>query len=147
MSPAGERDPVVAAARLVLLDALEALGPLREAMILVGAQAVYLHTGSSTLAIAEYTRDADLAIDTRTIPPEPKLDTVLASAGFERGGQPGTWLSSRRTSAEDPIPVDFLVAEALAGRPGRRSAVVPGQPANSARQVRGLEGALIDNDL
>jgi hypothetical protein len=46
-----------------------------------------------------------------------------------------------------PVPVDFLVAEAMAGRPGRRGAHVPGQPENSARQVRGLEGVLVDNDV
>lgn len=45
------------------------------------------------------------------------------------------------------MPVDFLVAEAMAGRPGRRAAYVPGQPENSARQVRGLEGVLVDNDV
>ena len=51
----------VAKARLVLLDALEALGEQRDAMILVGAQAVYLRTGDVSLAVSEYTRDADLA--------------------------------------------------------------------------------------
>lgn len=34
-------------ARRVLLDALDALGPQIEAVVLVGAQAVYLHTGRS----------------------------------------------------------------------------------------------------
>lgn len=147
MSAAGGLDPIVIAARLVLLDALEAVGSQRDALILVGAQAVYLHTGPSTLAVAEYTRDADLAIDTERIASEPKLDAVLDAAGFVRGDQPGTWTSTRRTSKQDPVPVDFLVAETVAGRPGRRSANVPGQPEHSARQVRGLEGALVDHDV
>jgi hypothetical protein len=147
MSPAGELDPVVIAARLVLLDALEAVGTQRSALILVGAQAVYMRAGPGTLAIAEYTRDADLAIDTERIGSDPQLDEVLREAGFEKSDQPGTWTSSRHTSNESPVPVDFLVAEATAGRPGRRAAVVPGQPENSARQVRGLEGVLVDNDI
>lgn len=41
----GEPDPQYVAARAVLLDALEALGPQRDAVIVVGAQAIYLHTG------------------------------------------------------------------------------------------------------
>jgi hypothetical protein len=37
-------------ARRVLLDALDTLGPHRDAVVLVGAQAVYLHTGDGDLA-------------------------------------------------------------------------------------------------
>ncbi len=147
MSQPGENDPVVIVARLVLLDALEAIAGQRDAVILVGAQAVYMHTGRAALAVAEYTRDVDLAIDVERIASEPKLAEALAAAGFRKGDQPGTWLTARRTSAEDPVPVDFLVAEAVAGRPGRRATTVPGQPENTARQVRGLEGALVDNDI
>jgi len=39
-------------ARQVLLDALEALGAHRDAIVLVGAQAVYLHVGDADLAVA-----------------------------------------------------------------------------------------------
>ena len=39
-------------ARRVLLDALEALHDQRNALILVGAQAIYLHAGDADLAIA-----------------------------------------------------------------------------------------------
>ena len=56
-------DELYVIARQVLLDALEALGPHRDATILVGAQAIYLHTGDAELAVAEYTTDADLALD------------------------------------------------------------------------------------
>jgi hypothetical protein len=45
-----ERDPQVVSARRALLDALDALGPHRDAVILVGAQAIYLHTGSAEVA-------------------------------------------------------------------------------------------------
>ena len=147
MSLAGELDRIVVASRLVLLDALEAHGGQRHALILVGAQAVYLRVGRSSLAVAEYTRDADLAIDIGRVVPEPLIGDAQEGAGFAKGEQPGTWISTRRSSEDEPIPVDFLVAEAMAGRPGRRAANVPGQPENSARQVRGLEGVLIDNDI
>ena len=40
-------DELYVIARRVLLDALEALGPHRDATILVGAQAIYLHTGDA----------------------------------------------------------------------------------------------------
>jgi hypothetical protein len=41
------------AARRVLLDALEALGTLRKA-VLVGAQAIYLHVGEGDLAVRTF---------------------------------------------------------------------------------------------
>lgn len=50
------------AARSVLLDALGGLGPHRDAVVLVGAQAVYLHTGNADFATAPTTTDADLAL-------------------------------------------------------------------------------------
>ena len=40
-------------ARRVLLDALEALGEHRGTTILVGAQAIYRHTGAAGLVVAE----------------------------------------------------------------------------------------------
>lgn len=36
--------------------------PKRKAVILIGAQAIYLHAGSIELAVAEYATDADIAI-------------------------------------------------------------------------------------
>jgi hypothetical protein len=44
-------DPEYIAARRVLLDALEALGAHRKAVVLVGAQAIYLHVGEGDLAV------------------------------------------------------------------------------------------------
>jgi hypothetical protein len=54
---------IYAAARAVLLDALQALGTQRDAVILAGAQAIYLHTGAIELPVAEYTTDADERIN------------------------------------------------------------------------------------
>lgn len=73
----GVPDPEYVLARRVLLDALDALGPHRGSFILVGAQAVYLHTGKAQIAVPEYTTDADLAIDPRLLQPHPLLAAVL----------------------------------------------------------------------
>ena len=59
----GAPDPVYVRARRVLLDALDALREHRGAVLLVGAQAIYLHTGEVDLAVAPYTSDADLALN------------------------------------------------------------------------------------
>ncbi len=53
-------DPEYILARRVLLDALSALGPQREAVVLVGAQAIYLQVGEADLAVPVMTTDGDL---------------------------------------------------------------------------------------
>ena len=67
MNQLGEHDNLLVAARSALLDALEALDGLRESVIVVGAQAVYLHTGSADVALAEATKDSDLVVDPREL--------------------------------------------------------------------------------
>ena len=62
-SESAPSDPLYALARRVLLDALEALGGQADAIVLVSAQAIYLHTGAAELAVAEFTTDSDLSID------------------------------------------------------------------------------------
>jgi hypothetical protein len=56
-------EPLYVAARGVLLDALDALGEQREALILAGAQAIYIHTGAADRAVAEFTTDGDLVVN------------------------------------------------------------------------------------
>ncbi len=63
----GELDPITIRARRVLLDALEALAGQRQAIVLVGAQAIYLHTGEADLAVSPFTQDADLALNPATL--------------------------------------------------------------------------------
>jgi hypothetical protein len=58
----GEPDPLYVRARAALLDTLDALEPHLDALVLVGAQAIYLHTGDAELTVAEYTTDADFSI-------------------------------------------------------------------------------------
>jgi hypothetical protein len=58
----GAPEPQYALARRALLDALDALGDQRAAVILVGAQAIYLHTGEGDIGVAPFTTDGDLAL-------------------------------------------------------------------------------------
>jgi hypothetical protein len=44
----GEHDPEYVEARRILLDALEAIGHHRKAVVLVGAQAIYLRVGEGS---------------------------------------------------------------------------------------------------
>ena len=94
-------------ARCVLLDALEALGAHRDATILVGAQAVYLHTGNADLAVAEHTTDADLALDPALLDAIPPLEQALQDAGFHPMGTRGVGVwKTRRSGRADHSPAE-----------------------------------------
>ena len=54
-------DDLLVKARSALLDALEALNEKRDAVVVVGAQAIYLRCGQAHVAIAEATKDTDLS--------------------------------------------------------------------------------------
>jgi hypothetical protein len=133
----GEPDPLYVLARKVLLDALSALESHLDALILVGAQAIYVHTGDADLALPEHTTDGDLAIAPEDLGDSPLLEDALRAARLKPGDQPGRW-----TSLEE-VYVDLLVPEALAG-PGRRGADLGVHGRTVARRAKGLEGALID---
>ena len=92
-------DPEYVLARSVLLDALQALGPHLDAVILVGAQAVYLQTGDVELIVVPTTTDADLAIFPAKLLDEPPLEDALRAAGFELAAKPGcvAWALRRRS--------------------------------------------------
>lgn len=47
----GEPDPLYVLARQALLDGLAALEPHLNSIVVIGAQAVYLHTGPADLAV------------------------------------------------------------------------------------------------
>jgi hypothetical protein len=143
----GEPDPLYVAARSVLLDALEALGQRRDAIILIGAQAIYLHTGAAELAIAEHTTDADVTIDPNLLRESPKLESALTGAGFSRGRRVGAWVTTKEVNGNPvSIELDLMVPEAVSG-PGRRAARLAGHGDQVARQARGLEAALVDKDV
>jgi len=67
-------------ARAVLLDALEGLADQREAVIVVGAQAVYLRTGGIDVPLAEATQDSDVALDPHVLSDEPLLEAAMKKA-------------------------------------------------------------------
>jgi hypothetical protein len=135
-------DQVLQAARSALLDALEALSEHRESVIVIGAQAIYLHTGSAEVALAPTTKDSDLALDSRTLAGDPRLQDAMEAANFYLdpvSRQPGAWLNPQG------IPVDLLVPEALAGSGSRRSGKIPPHDDRATRRAVGLEAAVIDN--
>jgi hypothetical protein len=134
MSPAGDADLLVAA-RSALLDALTALAAHREALVLIGAQAIYLHTDAAAVALAETTKDSDLAVDPRELHDAPLLDDAMEKAGFRLDTthpQPGSWISPAG------IPVDLMVPTALAGDRGRRGARIPPHGIHATRRTNGL---------
>lgn len=129
-------------ARRALLDVLQALEPHIDALILVGAQAVYLHTGDGTLAVSPTTTDADLAIDATLLSSDPNLVHALVEAGFDLKTPPGTW------RAPNGVLADLMVPEAqMAGKGGRRGARLGPHGNDVARKTAGLEPAILDNIL
>ncbi len=134
----GEADLYVAARR-ILLDALEALERHLESVVLVGAQAIYLHTGAGDAAVTLYTKDADVVLDPVHLREVPLLETAMRGGGFSPTGEPGRWIKGE-------IPIDLMVPEALAG-PGRRGADLGPHGRTVARRARGLEGALVDRSV
>jgi hypothetical protein len=103
------------AARRVLLDALTVLAPHGDAVILAGAQAVYLHSGTADLAIAPYTTDGDLVLNPLLLGDAPELEAGMSAAGFhlqpQPGGhvEPGVWLARASAAGEEIlVPVDLI---------------------------------------
>ncbi len=131
-------------ARRALLDALEVLQPHLESLILIGAQAVYLHTNHFELPLAPATTDADLVFDTRILAVNPELGDLLKSTGYQLSSDsaknPGHWVS------KEGIPLDLFQPAALSGRSksARGAHIYPHQK-NLLRITVGLNCALVDN--
>lgn len=140
-SSGDEAADLLVRARSVLLDALDGLRDHIDAIIVIGAQAVYLRTGGIDVALAEATKDSDVAVDPRLLADEPRIEAAMRAAGFlpSMNGQPGAWISL------DGIPVDLMVPESLAGA-GTRGARIPPHDARATRRARGLEATLVDFD-
>ena len=136
---AGKPDREYVEARRVLMDALVSLAPHAEALVLVGAQAVYLHVGEGDLAVAPHTTDGDLVIRPMELADAPLLEEALRGAGFAATEQPGIW-------TRDDVELDLLVPEAVGGK-GRRGARLGPHGNRVARKVKGLEGALVDSSV
>ncbi len=144
-------DELYVLARQALLDALTALGEHRQALILVGAQAVYLRVGESDLAVAPFTTDGDLAIDPAILQQLPTLEQALTRAGFapQQPDSIGRWVTQRQmiNQSMHAVAIDLLVPESVSTGAGRRAARLRGHDSRAARIVKGLEGALVDADM
>ena len=137
----GDDDLYYILARGILLDALDALRDHLNAVILVGAQAVYLHTEHVRLQTRPRTTDADLALDPAVLGMEPAIETAMQAAGFLQPDQPGQWVGEREGVQ---VTVDLMVPAAVGGV-GRRAARLKGHAEKAARKAKGLEGALVDH--
>lgn len=149
---ASELAPEYVQARRVLLDAIEALAPHRAAIVVAGAQAVYLHTGAGDIAIAPYTTDGDLALDPTMLGDEPDLEVIMTAAGFtllepmEGRTEPGIWVGTTMIDGRQfVVPIDLIVPEGVAMKAGRRAARLAGHGKKAVRRAVGLEAALIDH--
>lgn len=137
MTPA----PEYVLARQVLLDALAGLAGQRDAIVLVGAQAIYLNVGEGDLAVAPMTTDGDLAIDPRQLADIPVIGEAMAAAGFVATDQPGSW------SGVGGVLIDLMVPGTLAPSGGRRSVDLGVHGRVATRRTAGLEAAVVDNEM
>ena len=130
-------------ARRVLLNALAALDGHLDNLVLVGAQAVYHHTGDAELNVPPSTTDADLAIDTRDLGQAPEIGGALRAAGFTPGPNPGHWVNP------GDVAVDLMVVPHQAGtsKVAARAARLAPHEKLTARVARGLEPSLVDHTL
>jgi hypothetical protein len=102
-----ELDARYVAARRVLLDALTVLAPHGDAVILAGAQAIYLHTGAADLAIAPYTTDGDLVLNPLLLGDAPELEAGMSAAGFHLQQSPVAMSSQASGWLVPPLPERF----------------------------------------
>ena len=137
-------------ARRVLLDALVALQPHIDAVVLIGAQAVYLRTEGRLPTYQPFTTDADLVIDPDQLADSPLLGDAMTAAGFVLPGEPGIWQQRFERPGFDgdvTVPVDLIVPAQLVSKAGRRGARLPrGHGKTAARKSDGVEGAVVDFD-
>ena len=108
-------------ARRVLLDALVALQPHIDAVVLIGAQAVYLRTEGRLPTYQPFTTDADLVINPDQLADTPLLGDAMAAAVFVLPGEPGIWQQRFERPGFDgdvTVPVDLIVPAQFVPRAG-----------------------------
>ena len=137
----GEAPPEYVSARRTLLDVLEALKAHLDAIVLVGAQAIYQFTGDSDLPIAEFTTDADLSINPQLLASTPLLMQAMKDADFTQVEDQLRW------KCASGVFVDLMVPDALVEGTSRRSVTnLAEHGPMSARRTRGLEASLEDRE-
>jgi hypothetical protein len=151
--PGVDQAALTVAARRVLLDGISALHEHVQALVLIGAQAVYLRSQSTNLGVATATSDGDLSLDPELLRPDPRIEAALTDAGFTRDidsrqPQPGTWFRTVDVNGSPvPIPVDLLAPETLIPSAGRRGVRIPPHDRSAVRRVPGIEVSVEDHDL
>jgi len=134
-------DQELVRARTGLLDAIQALEPQLESLILVGAQAIYLHTQSISLPVAATTSDADIVFDPDLLLSDPTVGEAMTEAGFVPNSLEdavGSWVSS------SGVPIDLMVPVSIGGTGRRSVSRTPHEP-NSIRKTIGLECCVFDS--
>jgi hypothetical protein len=124
--------------RFVLLDALQALGPHLDAVVLLGAQAVYLHTGDTEAIVVPTTTDADLALFPVKLMDEPLLKTPFELLG-------SSWLPTPERGAG--ASASQSISWSRGTQPQKQSAFcATSHPRGPSSATYRLEPALVDND-
>jgi hypothetical protein len=145
-----DEDELNLAARRVLLDALTALHDHRDALTVVGAQAVYLRTSAAAIRSAAFTSDGDISIDPDVLGDQPHLEDAMTAAGFAlKPRQSGLWRRAEQVGdITVDVEVDLLVPHSLAPRPNtKRRTDLPPHDAWATKKVPGLEAAAVDRSL
>jgi hypothetical protein len=136
--------------RRLLIDAIKALSPFREALVVIGAHAIHVWAQQAWGPIEmEATRDADVSINPAFVAENPKIIESLKSIGVEAALKDRPGIYGLEQEKELPLSArttfDVLVPERYAGV-GRRAARIDGQE-NAAGRATGLELALWDKYL
>ena len=144
-------DPRYIEARRTLLDALTALAPHSTAVIVAGAQAIYLRAGNVIATVAPYTTDGDLALDPAHLEDDPELERAMESVNLtllvksDGNIEQGIWVGSVHVNGEDiPVQVDLLVPKSLSNTKSR-GARLGTHGKRAARLVPGIEAILVDH--
>ena len=146
-----EYDIAMSEARDMLLDALVVLEPHREALIVVGAQAVYEHTRLVDGLEQPSTNDGDLAVDPSLVTPSASIYQAMAEAGFFQARPERSGIYSRVPTPPggkpQPPTLDLIAPESVAGSSrSHRGARIAGQDRKAVSKAGGLEMALTDHE-
>lgn len=143
--------PDLVEARNTLLVVLQSLEPHRDALVLIGAQAVHERTKGLVDVISTATSDADIGVDPALLATGPDLFEAMLAAGFERASndRPGIYSLGGALNKEGrPLPpsIDLIAPEASAGK-GSRAATLSGHRRGSVSRANGIEMAMLDKDV
>jgi len=136
--------------RRLLIHTIQALGPFKDAVTVIGAHAVHVWVEKAWgPTMMEATRDGDIVLNPVFVTDNPKLIDLMASVGVVPAleNRPGIYgfVEEARLDWQQRTTVDLIVPETYAG-PGRRAARIAGQRHAASRAV-GLELAVWDRAL